>query len=288
MKNKDNAIISSKIELLFEGRRLFKQCEHMIPEKMDNFLSSLRDLQLSIYFLDKYFEKTWYVNPNDLKYYWSEIFLSLNKIVPQKENLEYLVRDIRAYQRLEEGIRNLKDFSFINLPQVYHLKTCDVRLARQLIARSANWSLREKHEYLQSWELYDLVSEVCDDLDDLNEDLKTFNGNWILLNISTIGLDTTISAYQNFGYFLSTRIEEWKSKLTSKRSAIPLVWARENLIHLHEKLNFYSSQKNIIAEICANSAVVTAHKSSICPRGIKTTIWLQRKNTYSLNSQVVF
>lgn len=237
---RNNLVIGKKIDLLFGARLLAEQCEQLLPYDLTSLLSNLKKLQLSIYCLDKYFEHTWILHKRHIDGLWSNILSTLRKIVGDKQNLEELVRDIRAYQRLEESIRGSSLLLLPQLQRYYYLKTCDVRLARNIIMRrvSISLALPMRIEYLQAWELFDLASEVCDDLEDIDEDLGTFNGNRFLLEISITKPQSTINSYQEFELLLIQRVASLRMRINLRHPASKVLdWAAERLTYYRELLS---------------------------------------------------
>jgi len=190
--NQQTEMVSKKIDQLFRTRRLAEHCEQVHVYNATTLLQKLKELQFTIYDLDKHFEYNWHLNDEAIHSCWMQILQRLYEITHGQQNLEELVSDIRKYQRFEEAIRNPFDFSLPSVSQYYYLKTCDVRLARRLITLQKGSSLSLTAEYLQSWQLFDLISEVCDDLEDIHEDILTFNGNRFLLGIGLFGAEVTI------------------------------------------------------------------------------------------------
>lgn len=234
--------IAEKIDLLFKGRRLLDQCELLGTPNTDKLLTQIKNLQFDIYRLDKYFENNWILSSEEISFCWTNILRSVEKISGKKQSSETLVQDIRAYQKLEEQIRNPKGYSIPDLFSYYHLKTCDVRLARLLIAQKSNQSLIVK-DFLRAWDYYDLLSEPCDDLEDLGEDLSTFNGNRFLLGLSLAGLQRTFREYLSFRDQILARINKYEKLLgMSHPASIVLFWAKEQAKTLQDLLQARSLQ----------------------------------------------
>jgi hypothetical protein len=259
LTSEPDTAVNAKINRLFDLRRLGEQCEQMLSNH--RLLSEMKQLQGAIYALDKYFEKTWNLCQEEIDSCWSTILLSIQKILGTNQNLEDWVREIRDYQKLEEAIRK-PTFSLEYNPLYYYkLKTCDVRLARNLISHYSTVSLTDESKYIQAWNLFDLVSEVCDDLDDLEEDIATFNGNWFLLCIGTIGLQATINAYSKLEVFLSEQVNKLNTRVSSRGPAVvPITWTSERLAYLHQMLLIRRTDVNIFGEMYAKSSLATVRE----------------------------
>ena len=107
----------------------------------------------------------------------------------------YLFQDIFKYQSIELNLRNGIFPLEIPIDYFYHLKTCDIRLTRNIIKIS---SKRSKENY-SLWNYYDIINEIYDDIVDLYEDQVTFNCNRIILSINKIG---AINTYKQYSVFL--------------------------------------------------------------------------------------
>lgn len=273
---KHDVVVCKKIDQLFGARRLAEQCEQLKPYEVTTLLPKLKELQLSIYCLDKYFEHTWNLSQKHINVFWSNILLSLRQIVGNKQNLEELVRDIRAYQSLEESIRSSSPSLLPRLQEYYHLKTCDVRLARYLIVRAGSVYFPQMSEYLRAWELFDLASEVCDDLDDIDEDLGTFNGNRFLLEIGTVGAQSTINSYQEFELLLLKHVASLSRRLHPRHPALEVLgWASERLVSLRESFSIRAANAVDIAD-CYNESLLGTYRSKFRPLATHYDLgWLQ-------------
>jgi hypothetical protein len=255
--------VRSKVKQLFETRRICEQCEDMSPHMTTVLPPILWQLQLCIYRLDKYFEKTWTLSPRSIQACWSDILTALDQINEGKQDAEGLVRDIRCYQQIEERLRKPNGQSFPDLLNYYRLKSCDVRLARNLIARASASSKSEIMERLQGWEIFDLISEVCDDLLDIDEDLNTFNGNRFLLGIRAKGSRVTLEEYHRFRAFLCERLNALQCRNRSRnKSGLPCAWASLCLTELDELLYMRTADIEKIATDCSRNLCAAIAKEA--------------------------
>ena len=193
MSDKD---ISKKIDVLFSYRKIPIMMEASGIQNKNEFIKQLKALQLTIYHLDAYLEANWETKKTELNQYWKEIYTVLDYFGVRKKDRPEYVKNIQSYQARELGLRNGKlplQFSFNNL---YQVKSCDVKLIRKLIYLHAP-SL--KGLWAESdWRFYDLITEVNDDIDDLYEDLDTYNCNRFLIGLHVEGKKRTGSLYRNY------------------------------------------------------------------------------------------
>ena len=87
-------------------------------------------LQHSIYELDKYGESNWELSPQELDEIWARILGQLRRWGISHKQSYSITKDIKLYQHIEMDLR--RGICPIRIPihRFYHLKTCDVRLAR--------------------------------------------------------------------------------------------------------------------------------------------------------------
>ncbi len=197
----------SKIKTLFEYRKLPELLSYKNDKEQDTFLSKLYKLQENIYHLDKHLESNWEVSIDSLEKYWNVLYADLSDIgLPQNHHKEYL-HHLQRYQEHELSIRQGEVLSRISLPFYYYYKSCDVRLIRRLIY-DFNPSLSNVFE-LSDWTIFDLVTEINDDIDDIEEDQTVINGNGFVLNAFFDGIEET---YATFASYLSKLSEKQRRK----------------------------------------------------------------------------
>jgi hypothetical protein len=198
----DSVGTAKRIEVLFAARRLADFCEVNRVEAVDEVLQRLTVLQRGIYRLDSVFERNWSVPSGEVASAWSDINDALQSFGVSHSQKPDLTRDLRKYQAVEAKLRS--GFQGIPpLPKYYYLKTCDVRLGRTILSAEMPGACD-----LASWNIADMVCEICDDVEDLDEDLSTYNGNRLLIGFITRGPHHTISMYTRFTGWLEARIAE--------------------------------------------------------------------------------
>lgn len=258
----DNSL-KLKIEHLFEKRCIQEQVYNLRICDAQALMEMLKELQLAIYHLDKYFEQKWDLRSTDIKACWIAVMKSLQEVVDKSQHLEELVQDIRAYQKVEESLRNPLWLRLPSLSEFYRLKTCDVRLSRNIIASHATDYKDQTRDYLNQWELFDLVSEILDDLYDVDEDLGTYNGNRFLLGINTIGIDATFHEYNRFIFLLNHRAYILKSGLGKGATTYgPIELTCQCLVELRELLRIRKENIRAIATSYSKNALMTARRIS--------------------------
>jgi hypothetical protein len=245
-----------KVNELFSTRYLAEQAnQQKIPDEM-GLLRELSNLQVAIYGLDECFELEWNLLPKDLISSWNSILSCLEQIVGSGAFLEDLVSDIRRYQRLEEAIRGSHFSPPSDLWELYRLKSCDVRLARNLISDRALFRQPANLGYLEAFDLFDLAAEACDDLNDLDEDAQTYNGNWFLITVGRTGVHKAISKYEGFEALLSRRVDLCRARLSSRDAAVaPLMLATQSLERLRELLSLRRANTDLVSRVYAESAL---------------------------------
>lgn len=192
--------IREKIKLLFGYRKLTDALEISGLSHKRSFVNNLHTLQLKIYFLDAYLEGQWDLDPAQLKEYWQDIHAVLATMGYSPVDIEGLVHEIRAYEKIERNCRTDEWPTRISFTSFYTTKSCDVRLNRRLIYLAApelNKVWKEK-----AWRYYDLITEINDDIEDIHEDLATYNANRFLISVLRKGMRKTARQYE--AYLLKT------------------------------------------------------------------------------------
>jgi len=191
-----------KISQLFAYRRLTDLLNVSGMVKDQEFVNHLIDVQYQIYMLDVYLESHWEINKKELEIYWEAIKISLTHMGCKKKQISSLISEIEEYQQIEKNCRKDKWPTKESFKKFYTTKSCDVRLIRHLIYK-AHPDL-EKMWSEDTWIYYDLITEIHDDIADVEEDIKTFNGNRFLISILRKGADKTLEEYEQY----LTRISE--------------------------------------------------------------------------------
>lgn len=132
-------------------------------------------LQQEIYLLDRYGETNWTIEPRRLQFLWERLSDRLEYFRPERHHARELLRDISMYQAIELRMRLGELPIRVPLHKFYSLKICDVRLCRRLIASFARRTISPQISRL--WYLFDLLTEIADDIHDVQEDSVSFNCN---------------------------------------------------------------------------------------------------------------
>ena len=83
-----------------------------------------------------------------------------------------------------------------DMEYLYFYKSCDVKLMRALIYREK--PALEELLPQRDWLAYDMITELNDDIEDMFEDIRTFNGNRIIFEVAVLGADATYRHYQQY------------------------------------------------------------------------------------------
>jgi len=183
-----------KIKDLFAYRKLTDLLGMTDLVKNQPFINQLIDLQYQIYMLDEYLESKWELSEKELDPLWQAIRGSLKNAGYSPKKIKKLLSDIKKYQQIEQNCRKDKWPTKVSFRKFYHAKSCDVRLIRHLIYK-AQPDLANTWEE-DGWYYYDIITEVHDDVADLQEDLKTYNGNRFLISLLRKGADKTLDQYE--------------------------------------------------------------------------------------------
>lgn len=179
----------SKIIDLFEYRKL--------PELITlgggafdmAFYEKLIKLQYSIYLLDDVLETNWDVDMNLIAQRWAVIYNDLSALGISTELHDKFCSYIYKYQKHELEIRDGKLPTRLSMEYFYFYKSCDVKLLRKIIYKA--FPSLNKVCTLSGWRLFDLITEINDDVTDVYEDMETINGNRFLIGSYVNGLQKT-------------------------------------------------------------------------------------------------
>lgn len=188
--------MKEKIHNLFALRHIPELIVWAGLDKDAGFLSKLEQLQLSIYDLDKYLEQNWAQDQGRINDLWETIYSKLSPLGIKDSEKEHLCRHIKKYEILERGLRHGHLLSRMPIRNAYMIKSCDVKLVRQLVFIHSHDLLSTHME--SDWILFDLFSEVLDDLSDVNEDMQTFNGNRFLISLIEGEQEDAFYEYRRF------------------------------------------------------------------------------------------
>jgi len=195
-KYSDEDALTEKINQLFEYRKINDLLRIGQLDQNKKFVDHLNHIQSQIYLLDAYLESHWVLEEEELNRYWHGIHSSLEALGYTVDDRDKLLKDIRRYQKIEQQCRENKWPVDVRFKKFYTTKSCDVRLIRHLIY-TASPSLRETWKE-SIWTYYDLITEINDDVADLQEDIQTYNGNRFLVSILQKGTRKTEKAYRKF------------------------------------------------------------------------------------------
>jgi len=191
-----NIELRNKIIALFEYRQLPELIKFGGQEWNDEYYERLIDLQFHIYKLDHELETNWDVDMSVIDDRWSKIYEALDNLSIPRHLHDRYCRHIYKYQKHELDIRKLKLPTRLTMEYFYFYKSCDVKLLRKIIYKN-NPELSKTIKESQ-WRLFDLVTEINDDIEDLQEDITTINGNRFLISLKQFGKEKTEIVFREF------------------------------------------------------------------------------------------
>jgi len=193
-----NKELIHKIEALFELRQLpwlLSLGEGLDADRQD-FYQRLIQLQYHIYELDKYLEETWKPDSKIISGLWSTCEDQLTGFGYRPEQIKSLLHSFYIYMQRELAIRKGKTPASLNIRAFYWHKSCDVKLMRQLVYDRYPEVTTQIPK--SSWIAFDYMTEIMDDVEDLAEDLKAYNGNRLLFALRERNAAEVRSEYQAF------------------------------------------------------------------------------------------
>lgn len=188
--------LRNKIIELFEYRELPKLIAYGGQKWDEQFYEDLIQLQYDIYLLDHELETNWEVDMSIIDERWKVIHQDLDVLGVAESEYDSYSSHIYKYQKHELGIRNGKLPTRLSMEYFYFYKSCDVKLLRKLIY-DRNPHLAKVIKPSQ-WRTFDLVTEINDDVVDLQEDTTTINGNRFLISLLQFGKEETIKVFNDF------------------------------------------------------------------------------------------
>lgn len=193
--------IEIKISELFEYRMLpwmIEQCD--ISHGETQFLQELTDLQYDIFLYDKELEAHWELDLDKLGELWTDIVERLisKGFCENSRSAESYLKEIKVYASNEMAMRDSQALADLPIDTFYYFKSCDVRLMRRLILETCQLNDDAKELCLENWKNFDLITEVNDDVCDLQEDLATWNGNRWKSCLQEIGIKAAGKQYLEF------------------------------------------------------------------------------------------
>lgn len=208
--------LREKILELFEYRQLPDLIKYGGQEWDKDYYEKLIKLQYHIYRLDHELETHWKVDMKIVEHRWQAIYQALSDLGIAHEDHDAYCRHIYKYQKHELDIRKMKLPTRLSMEYFYFYKSCDVKLLRKIIYKNNAKLSRTIKE--SQWRLFDLVTEINDDVADLQEDISTINGNRFLISLKQFGEKTTADV---FGAFLD--------ELTDRNASVDLSFEALNL-----------------------------------------------------------
>ena len=185
-----------KIIELFEYRELPKLIAYGGQPWDKQFYEDLIQLQYDIYKLDHELETNWDVDMSIIDARWKAIHKDLGVLGVSPSDYDTYSNHIYKYQKHELGIRDGKLPTRLSMEYFYFYKSCDVKLLRKLIY-DRNPQLAKAIK-TSEWRTFDLVTEINDDVVDLQEDTTTINGNRFLISLLQLGKEETVQIFNDF------------------------------------------------------------------------------------------
>ncbi|MBX2814476.1 MAG: hypothetical protein KTR24_00695 [Saprospiraceae bacterium] len=192
----EDTSLRQKIRDLFSYRQIPWMLEISSIVDHGEFTDKLMALQEKIYDLDHYLETNWKLTDRGLRTHWTAMRKALAAFgVPQNKMAEML-RQIERYQSHEVSLRTEKSPTRFSMRHLYYYKSCDVRLMRALIYQAD--PLLAKILRPADWNEFDLITEVNDDIADLQEDTALLNGNRLLFDVHEQGKAHANKSFRSF------------------------------------------------------------------------------------------
>jgi len=211
--------MKEKILELFKYRKLPFLLKTLSKKDRRFLEKQLFEIQKSIYDLDAYLESNWKIKDKKIKKLWKNINQSIADAGFDDDEIYSMTSHIRKYQLHELQLRDGKLPTRLKLEYFYYYKSCDVRLMRDIIY-AFNPDLNQELP-LSDWRLYDLVTEINDDVEDVFEDQHTINGNCFLIYINEIGIEKSADKFLNYLDLLASKsIRKFSNAKTSHKLRI--------------------------------------------------------------------
>jgi hypothetical protein len=226
--------LSQKVQDLFMYRRIPELLRIAGIEQDSLFVPRLYTLQEAIYALDLHLESGWKLDKTERKRCWEAIYEALKGFGISKGRAKKYVRDIKRYETYELAMHELKLPRKIPFREMYTFKSCDVKLVRKLIYRHAPGLEKQVRE--QDWGLYDLVSEVNDDIHDVYEDCETVNGNRFIISLLLSGRKNTRRSFKKFLRQIREETGKHFKRRKKPHQAMLYTWTKERLLETEELL----------------------------------------------------
>lgn len=233
-----------KIKKLFTYRRISEMLKAANLDKDKNFAADIINVQYHIYMLDGYLESQWELNKKDLEKYWGAIFVALESMGYSVKEIASMVTEISDYEKIERNCRKDKWPTRESMEDFYITKSCDVRLIRHLIY---NKSPELKATWKENaWRFYDIITEINDDISDVEEDVNTLNGNRYLISILRKGIDKTYREYHKYLDDITKEAQKYFEKKLEKGSHKQLAaWTLDRSLQTLKLLETHAKSKNV-------------------------------------------
>lgn len=201
--------IRTKAEKLFRERVLWFIWE-VIPDLSEKILN----LQIKILELDWYWENAETLDETVIRWFWAEIITCIEEIFrPNAVNTDVLLADMQEFLEWEKWLRDWVTPEKREIRRYYKIKSCDVRLMREIIL------LVKKLENSSEYEEGDILWEILDDLEDISEDFHNpRNGNRFCFQWKAIWKNETLQEYRE--YVTSVAKTEGNTKIIEQISTI--------------------------------------------------------------------
>jgi hypothetical protein len=194
----DTGQLRKKIEELM-NYRLFPSLmaeSNVSDDIKSSFYEHLIQLQTAIYYLDGHLEANWNIDPKIMNIHWDNICRQMLLFGINASKNETYLSHIKKYEKHELELRSGKSPLRFDMEYFYFYKSCDVKLLRRLIYEKLD--LPEACGRLADWRYYDLITEVNDDIEDLEEDINFINGNSFLISLLCQGRKHTMQKFVVF------------------------------------------------------------------------------------------
>ena len=195
--------------------------------KKEILIKGLVDLQVAIYDLDHYLETNWVLSQTSLDQHWQPIYESLTALGVEQQHHQDFVSHILKYQKHEMQLRDLVLPTRFDMQYFYFYKSCDVKLLRRIIMM--HYPQLAKMYSAADWRVFDLITEVDDDVEDVLEDRETINGNRYLISIWQYGFEKTQHDYLHFLEIVERMMMDRFGRESTRYHSDLLGWSQEVL-----------------------------------------------------------
>ncbi|NNL92346.1 MAG: hypothetical protein HKO66_08960 [Saprospiraceae bacterium] len=234
--------MENKINDLFEYRKLPFLLSFLGKKERKSLMPKLVKIQEKIYNLDGYLEQNWKLKPKKLSKYWKAINNSIAKLGYDHDQIEKMTSHIKRYELHESQLRSYKLPTRISLEYFYYYKSCDVRLLREIIYDK--YKNDDNVIKLSDWRIYDLVTEINDDIEDVFEDQKTINCNYYLISILEEGVE---EAEKKYSLFLNALLKRSITKFSKSKQPDIIKLHYYTVKRIRQTLALLTKQNSLIS-----------------------------------------